>query len=252
VSERESLVRLSYDSAGVATIRMSDQRGRNGLTPPFIDAFVHCLNEAGARQDVRAVVLAGLPDVFCSGADLNTLRRMCGGQLKPVDIVLSRMILHLPVPVVAAMEGHAVGGGLAIGLCADIAVLARESRYGCAFMNMGFTPGMGMTKLLEYYVSPSLAHEMLYTGRYVRGQDFVGKSAFNHIVPKNEVSRKAAVLARGIAEKPREALTVLKNYLSLGRRKTFEETLTVESMMHDITLHRECAAAYIDENYVKY
>jgi polyketide biosynthesis enoyl-CoA hydratase PksI len=231
---------------------MADAAGKNGLTQPFIDSFVDCLNEIKANEGVRAVLLTGLSDIFCSGADLDTLRKMCRNELKPIDIVLSRMILNLPVPVIAAMEGHAIGGGFAVGLCADMVVLAEESRYGCSFMNMGFTPGMGITKLIEHFVAPSLAHEMMYTGTFYKGKQFIGKSSFNYIVPRSEVREKAFYLAQTVAEKPRLSLAVLKSYLSLQRRKSFEETLTMESMMHDITLHQESMAAYIEANYVKY
>lgn len=252
MSEAQERVRVEMESPEIAIIHMVDAAGKNGLNQPFIDAFSECLEIVRANELVRVVVLRGLPDVFCSGASLDTLKMMCRHELKAIDIVLSRMILNLPVPVVAAMEGHAIGGGFAVGLCADIAILARESRYGCSFMNMGFTPGMGITKLIEHFVTPSLAHEMQYTGTFYKGSHFAGRSSFSDILPREEVYGKAMVVARSIAEKPRLSLMVLKKYLSMERRRTFEETITVESMMHDITLHQESMSEYIDSQYVKY
>jgi len=246
------LVYIHYITPNIANICMNDVSGKNGLTHGFITDFVSCLNEAKSNEDIKTVVLSGLPDVFCSGADIGTLRKLCKNEMKAVDIVLSRMILHLPVPVISAMEGHAIGGGLAVGLCADIAIIAEESRYGCSFMNMGFTPGMGITKLMENFISPSLAQEMQYTGIFYKGKEFIGKSSFNYILPKSEVKDKALILAEAIAEKPRKSLLVLKNYQSMQRRKTFEETLTIESMMHEITLAQKETMEIIEENYVKY
>ena len=169
-----------------------------------------------------------------------------------MDIILSKMILDIPVPVISAMEGHAIGGGFALGLCADIAVLAEESRYGCSFMNMGFTPGMGITKLLEHYMSPAIAQEMQYTGNFYQGRSLIGKTNFNYIIPKAEVLERAQILAETMAEKPRKALSVLKRYQSMERRKTFEETYSIETMMHELTFDQNEILKTIEENYVRY
>lgn len=243
------LVQIRYGMPGIATLRMADGAGRNALSGPFLDDFVLCIDTLKDDPNLRAVVMEGLPDVFCSGADRDTLRRLCAGDLKPRDIILPRQILELPVPVIAAMEGHAVGGGLAVGLCADLVVLARESRYGCSFMNMGFTPGMGMTRLLEHYMAPALAHELLYTGICHPGRAFVGRSNFNYILPKDEVLGQAYRLAQAIADKPPLALRTLKSTLSLERRKGFEASLTMEALMHEITFGQASLAARIEENY---
>ncbi|MGZ4158932.1 MAG: enoyl-CoA hydratase-related protein, partial [Bacteroidia bacterium] len=158
-SKSKKLVTLTLDSTGIGTMQMVDVVGKNGLTPEFVEELIHNLNEVKLNEKFKVLIITGLPDVFCSGADLDTLVKLCKKEIKPVDIVLSKMILDIPIPVISAMEGHAIGGGLALGLCADIAILAEESRYGCSFMNMGFTPGMGITKLMEHYMSPAIAQE---------------------------------------------------------------------------------------------
>lgn len=245
------LVQVQVRMPGVATLRMEDPAGRNALSGPFLDAFIQALEAIKANAEVRVVVLEGLPDVFCSGADLDTLRSLAAGELKPRDITLPRLVLGLPVPVIAAMEGHAVGGGLAVGLCADMVVLARESRYGCPFMNMGFTPGMGMTRLLEHFMAPSLAQELLYTGTCLPGRAFAGRSSFNAILPRAEVLDHATSLAQAVAEKPVPALKILKNVLSLGRRQAFEASLTLETLMHEITFGQGTTAGTIEAGYVR-
>ncbi len=247
-----TLVTLQIGESGIGIMKMTDAKGKNGLNPEFIEELIHCLNEAKTNESLKVLIMCGLPDVFCSGADLNTLIRLCKKEIKPVDIVLSKMILDIPVPVISAMEGHAIGGGLALGLCADIAILAEESRYGCSFMNMGFTPGMGITKLMEHYMSPAVAQEMQYTGNNYSGKSLIGKTNFNYILPKAEVLEKAEILAEAMAEKPRKALSVLKRYQSMQRRKTFEETYSIETMMHELTFNEEEILMIIKENYVKY
>ncbi len=251
-SKKGKLVTLSIDSSHIGTLKMNDAAGKNGLSPDFIEDLIHCLNEAKSNDELKVLIISGLPDVFNSGADLETLIRLCKKEIKPVDIILSKMILDIPIPVISAMEGHAIGGGLALGLCADIAILAEESRYGCSFMNMGFTPGMGITKLMEHYMSPAVAQEMQYTGNNYSGKSLQGKTNINYILPKAEVLEKAHILAEAMAEKPRLALSVLKRYQSMERRKTFEETYTIETMMHELTFNEEEILKTIQENYVKY
>jgi polyketide biosynthesis enoyl-CoA hydratase PksI len=250
-SAKSKLISLTQDPIGVATLKMTDVAGKNALTPEFVETLVECLNVIKADTELKVLIMTGLPDIFCSGADLDTLIKLCKRELKPVDIILSKMMLDIPVPVISAMEGHAIGGGLALGLCADVAILAEESRYGCSFMNMGFTPGMGITKLMEHYMSPAIAQEMQYTGKFYQGRDFIGKTNFNYILPKADVLEKANTLAESMAEKPRKALSVLKRYQSMQRRKLFEETYSIETMMHELTFNEEEILKIIQENYVR-
>jgi polyketide biosynthesis enoyl-CoA hydratase PksI len=246
---RRPVVRLDVDDRGIATVAMDDAPGRNAMSEGFVRALAETLGALAARGEVRVAVLAGLPDVFSGGASRAVLEAILDGKLAPSDIVLPKAVLDVPVPVIAAMEGHAVGGGLALGLCADIVLIARESVYGCNFMNMGFTPGMGTTRLLEHVLSPAIAHEMLYTGQLFKGAHFEGRSGFNYILPRAEVRPKAMDLAARIAEKPRTALETLKRVLSVGKRQAFEATRTVEAMMHGLTFAGEDVRRLIEENH---
>jgi polyketide biosynthesis enoyl-CoA hydratase PksI len=242
-------VRLDVDDRGVATVSMGDASGRNAMSEPFVRELSETLGVLARCTDARVAVLLGQPDVFSAGASRQMLEAILDGKLAPSDILLPKAVLDVPVPVIAAMEGHAVGGGLALGLCADIILIARESSYGCNFMNLGFTPGLGTTRLLEHVLSPAIAHEMLYTGQVFRGTHFEGRSGFNYILPRAQVRPQAMDLAARIAEKPRPAIEALKRVLSLGKRQAFEEARTAEAMMHTITFAGPDVRRLIEENY---
>lgn len=243
-----ALVRFEPGEGGVGTIAMVDAKGNNAMTPAWLAAFAAAVAQAQAWPALKVVLLVGTPEVFSSGASQGMLAAFVGGQASPSEIVLPKVVLDIPVPVVAAMEGHAIGGGLALGVCADIVVLARESRYGASFMNMGFTPGMGTTRLLEHVLSPALVAELLFTGEPKKGSFFEGRSGVNAVLPRAEVRPYAARLAERIAEKPRLALELLKRTLSLPRRQAFEATLTVESLMHRVTFAAPGTLERIKEN----
>lgn len=249
--QNNARISTDFPEAAIAHVRMLDEQGKNCLSPAFVSELTAHFRALQANENVKVVLLSGLPGIFCGGADLDTLRQLTENRVKPADIVLPKTILDIPAPVIAAMEGHAVGGGFALGLCADIVLLAEESRYGCSFMNMGFTPGMGMTRLLEHYMAPAIAHELQYTGANVRGSELKGKTNFNYILPKKELMPAAMALAQAIAEKPAHSLRLLKKYLAMSRRKMFEETYAIESMMHELSFNRAGILKTIEENYVR-
>ena len=229
---RKDVASLEIHGEGMAVLRMHDASNGNGLSKDMVGLLDSLLSDAAHRKDIKALILAGLPDYFSSGATQEVLLELAQSRIEPEDLILPRRILDIPVPTIAAMEGHALGGGLALGICCDIVLIARESRYGCPFMNFGFTPGMGTTRLLEHIVSPAIAHEMLFTGQPFKGSRFEGCSGFNYVVPRREVLPKAVDIATRIAEKPRSSLALLKENLASTRRRIYEGALKAEAEMH--------------------
>jgi len=242
-------VAATWTGDGIATVALRDVAGKNALTPELVEALIETLRRLAAWDGLKVVVLVGLPEVFSSGASRDTLDRLAAGELNPGELLLPRAVLDVPVPTIAAMEGHAIGGGLALGLCADVVLIARESRYGCGFMNLGFTPGLGTTRLLENVVSRAVAHEMLYGGEPLKGGHFEGRSGFNYILPRSQVRPKALEVAQRIAEKPRVALVALKQVLATPKRVAFESSRAEEILMHRISFAQPDIAQLIGSQY---
>lgn len=234
-----STIQLEQSKSGVAIVSMRGERTKNAMTPRFVTELLSVIRQAALSPTSKVIVLTGLPEVFSSGASPELLKAFSRGELAPTEISLPRALLDLPIPLIAAMEGHAIGGGLALGLCADIPMIARESRYGATFMDFGFTPGMGTTQLLFHVVAPAIAFEMLLTGEPKKGSSFIGCSGFNAILPRAEVLPHALSIAERIADKPRLSLEVLKRTLAMKRRLAFEETYTTETLMHHATFGQE-------------
>jgi polyketide biosynthesis enoyl-CoA hydratase PksI len=243
-------VRWSVTADGVATIQMADADGRNALSEAFVHALTTAMAAAAADPAARVMILSGTAEVFCSGAPQSLLLDLLAGTMTPSDILLPKAMLSAPLPLIAAMAGHAVGGGFALGLCADIVIVARESRYGCNFMDLGLTPGMGTTRLLEQVLSPALARELIFSGELRRGSEFEGQG-FNYVLPRAEVGPKAHDLAARIAEKPRHALETLKRGLAARRLRVFEESLALESAMHRAVLSDPETRRRIETDYVE-
>lgn len=232
---------------GVATVMLADPASHNALSHAVVEALGAIFGALAVHADVRAVVLTGEGAWFSSGASREVVEDLATGRRDAGELLLPRLVLDCPVPVIAAMAGHALGGGFALGMAADLVVLARESRYGFNFLDLGFTPGMGTTRLLEHVLSPAVAHELLYTGEARRGRDFEGKAGINHILACAEVLPRALDLAARIAEKPRPAVVALKRVLSIPRRQAFEAARTQEALMHGLSFSQPGATRRILE-----
>jgi polyketide biosynthesis enoyl-CoA hydratase PksI len=240
---------VSSVAQGVALVQMRDEAGRNALSRELTADLESALREAGGDQRVRVVILAGLPEYFCTGASQAVLEEAIAGSIAPGELLLPRTIFDVPVPVIAAMEGHAIGGGFAIGLCADILVAARESWYACNFMNYGFTPGMGTTALAADLFGPAIAAEMLFTGRRFKGSELERGGGFNHVLPRVVVMAKARDLADRIAEKPAISLRALKAATVAPRRDLFERARVSEIAMHELTFARAETRQRLRDDY---
>lgn len=222
---------------GIVEIALCDAAGKNGMSPAFSSAFLAAMDALSQDPDCRVALLTGLPEYFCTGATREALQDIAVGALAPTELILGRRLMGLPMPVIAAAEGHAIGGGFALLMSSDLTVIAEESRYGANFMAMGFTPGMGTTRLLEYAFGPAMAHELLYTADLWRGIRYANSRGVNAVLPREAVRQHALLLARAINEKPRANLLRLKRVLSLPKRQAYEEAMTHESLMHEISFN---------------
>ena len=227
---------VDREPSGVSVLRMNDEAGRNIFSHGFIEDFLAALDEVQRDGSVKVLILCGLPEVFCGGADKQALLDLCDGKTAVRDLVICERLLEVPFPVIAAMEGHAIGGGLAVAFCCDIVLAARESRYGAVFMSLGFTPGMGTTTLLAELVGPFMANEMMFSGKRFRGSELEGRGThINYIVPRVQVMSKARDIAEQISEKDGRSIAMLKHAVTVKKRKLLAEARLQEDLMHRIS-----------------
>ena len=223
------------DNALVGILSMQDVSEKNTFTDAFVDEFIEVLSSIQSNPPYRAIILTGLPDVFCAGASKEALMSIFEGDVEVKDLTLSELLISIPVPVIAAMEGAALGGGFVVALCCDIVIMNEKKMYGTNFTNMGFSPGMGCTRLLQSLVGEFVANEMMYRGRLMKGREYRDRSLINYILPKHEIMDKALDIALDIVEKPMKTLSVLKYSLTMKKRQALIEARVHEDFMHKIT-----------------
>ena len=234
----EPVVEVTEPADGVVQIRMQDRVHKNTFTDALIRGLTDAFADAGARPGCRAVILTGYDSYFSSGGTQEGLRDLFEGKFRFTDKDLYSLPLNCPVPVIAAMQGHGIGGGFVLGLFADFVVLARESVYTANFMKYGFTPGMGATLVLPKKLGIGLAEEMLLAAQTWRGEDLARRGVPFAVLPREQVAAHALDVARSLAEKPRASLVTLKDHLVAPLRLELPHYVEREIAMHELTFHQ--------------
>ncbi len=234
-----SLVSARLIEDSIAFVMMHDRAQRNQMAGIFVEELERIFTAISTDPRIKVVVLAGYDEVFCLGGTKEALVGISEGRLKYSDVpFVYRGLLDCPVPVIAAMEGHAVGGGLAFGCQADIIYLAAESVYGANFMQYGFTPGMGGTLFFREKFGANLAQEMMFSADSLTGQTIKDKGAPLTVTTRAQVLPEAMARARSLASKPRHALTVLKKTMAQRLLDQLPGVVAEELAMHDETITR--------------
>jgi polyketide biosynthesis enoyl-CoA hydratase PksI len=238
MSVMQSGVEFRDAADGVALVTMCDRISKNAFSEGLVEGLRLAYCKAGESDRYRALVLTGYDTYFATGATRENLLALAEGAGTFADANVYNLALDCPIPVLSAMQGHGIGGGFIMGLFSDIVILSRESIYTANFMQYGFTPGMGATYILREKLGAALAHEMLLTGGRYRGEALQQRGASCLVLPRNEVVPRALRLAEELAEKPREALVLLKRHLARPIREALPAVLEQELLMHEHTMHR--------------
>jgi polyketide biosynthesis enoyl-CoA hydratase PksI len=236
-------------SEGVLMIRLDDAQSQNRLSESLCEELLAALAEVQAEPRLKVLLLAGRRESFCGGASIDTLRQLVAGEREVKDLALPDRLLGFPVPIVAALEGPAVGGGLMVALCCDVLVASRSSRYGVNFADLGFAPGMGTMALLPAAVGHHLASEMILTAKFWTGGELANRGLFNHVVETAQVFEHASRIAERMADKPLSVLKLVKATLALPRRQALLAATSREQLMHQICFSDQATLARIEGHY---
>ncbi len=241
-SPNEPAVLLRQDGA-VAILQLNRPDNRNSMTPELLDAFAQAVRDVRALADVRCVVVTGSGACFSAGADFRSQIQRDGAHLSSPErsAAMYEPFLSLgdvEVPVLGALQGHAVGGGFGLSLMSDIRIVATDAKYGANFAKLGLHAGMAISYLLPRLVGVPRACELLFTGRLFSGQEGVDLGLFLRAVPATEVLAETMRLAHEIAQNAPIAVRMMKKSIYQGVgwdartaawREAFAQAATVET-----------------------
>jgi len=238
----DALVDLQLASPGVALVTLNLPQLRNAMTAELTSAWTAVMEKVAGDRSLRAVVVTGTGSAFCSGADLSWLDQGNLSDNTP-DRLRDKMLpfyrawlapQQIPVPVVAAVNGPAVGAGLCLALACDLRYASPSATFSAPFTQLGTHGGMAVSWLLPEAVGTPRAREMLYTGRVVTAQEAMAWGLVSDVT--EDVVGRALDVAEGVARAAPIATRLTKAGLAQSARGGFELALQWEALAQPVTL----------------
>ncbi len=217
-------------SDGVATIRLN-RPPMNALSTAVQAGFRDAAREVNQRRDVRVVVLYGGPKVFAAGADVKEMAGWDHLTMIERSSVLSSSftaVAEITKPVIAAITGYALGGGLELALCADLRFVGDNAKLGLPEILLGIIPGAGGTQRLPRLVGPAKAKELIFTGRFIGAAEALDIGLVDRVVPPDDVYTEALEFAKKLAVGPPIALRAAKAAIDRGLEVDLNSGLEIE------------------------
>lgn len=229
MSVSSQFVRLEVTD-GVATVRL-DRPKMNAISLAVQGELRAIAAEVTERDDIKAVVLWGGERIFAAGNDVAEM-----GDLTYADMVKHagplqeavNAIARIPKPVVAAINGYALGGGCELAMAADIRIAADDATLGQPEILLGIIPGAGGTQRLSRLVGPSRAKDLIFTGRFVKAEEALEIGLVNRVVPAADVYAEAVAWARQFSAAATVALRAAKEAIDRGLEADLETGLAIE------------------------
>jgi len=226
-------------SDGIATITLNRPEKLNAYITPMGEEVTRVVRDVREDDDVRAIILTGAGRGFCAGVDLDHLRvHQAGGnaaqgkgpKLGEEDFLkkLPVEMLEYPKPIIAAVNGAAIGVGVTMILPCDVRIAAAGVKLGVTFTKLGILPGLGSTHLLPQLVGRAKALELVMTAKVILSEEAERIGLVNKVVPGDELLKEAREWAALMAEKRPEVLAAAKQVLNFGETHSMEESMRNE------------------------
>jgi enoyl-CoA hydratase/carnithine racemase len=217
---------------GIATIRL-DRPKMNALSMRVQAEIADAAAEVSADSAVRAVILYGGERVFAAGADIKEMAVLGYPEMATQSAALQASftaIAGIPKPVVAAITGYALGGGLELALCADFRVLGESAKVGQPEILLGIIPGAGGTQRLPRLIGPAKAKDLIFTGRHMDAAEALAVGLADKVVPDAEVYQAARDMVARYAAGPAIALRAAKQAVDKGLEVDLATGLEIERL----------------------
>lgn len=229
------VVTLKKYSNGVVVVNLCDRDSKNTFSPKFVSGIIAAFEHINNMPDYKVVVLTGYDNYFACGGTKQGLLAIQNGSARFTDEQSYGMPLACEIPVIAAMQGHAIGAGWTMGLFCDWAIYSEESVYQSPYMLYGFTPGAGSTLIFPERLGHDLSRKILLTAREFQGRELKQCGIAMPVMPRSEVIDYALALAEHLALSPRQQLIQQKNQRSESIRQRLPSVFAQELVMHDKT-----------------
>lgn len=250
----------------VVTLTMNRPDQRNPLTGnSAVSELLSVIDGVEADEGVRCVIVTGAGPSFCAGGDLLEMRRQASSDVTEMAIRrdyrtgIQRMatrLFNLEVPVIAAINGHAIGAGLDLACMCDIRIASDQAQFAESFVRLGIVPGDGGAWLLPRIVGLERAAELAFTGDMIDAKQALAWNLVSKVVPASDLMPVAQGLASRIASNASHALRLTKRLMREGLRSSLETVLELsavyQAISHKTVDHREAVDAFVGKRSARF
>jgi enoyl-CoA hydratase len=217
---------------GIATISFNRPKALNALNAALIEEFSQALDEIAADEDIRVLVLTGAGDKsFVAGADINELA-VCNALTSKNFARKGHNTLNklqeLPIVVIAAVNGFALGGGTEIAIACDFIYASENAKFGQPEINLGLIPGFGGTQRLPRLIGMNMAKELVFTGKMISAAEAEKIGLANKVVPQDQLMDEVMKTASEIASKGKVSLRAAKQAINFGMNTDLATGIHIE------------------------
>lgn len=253
---------LLYEQQGhVVTLTMNEPERRNPLTGnTAVPDFLAAIDRIEDDRSVRAVIITGAGSAFSSGGNIQDMERQSTGELSGMQIrqeyrrgiqQLPLALYNLEVPVIAAINGAAIGAGLDVACMCDIRIASSNAKFAESFVKLGIIPGDGGAWLLQRIIGLSRAAELSFTGQVIDAELAAAWNLVSRVVPPEQLLATAHELAERIAANPPHAVRMTKRLMREAMHTRLDTTLEMsaafQSLSHQTADHREAVSAFLEK-----
>ncbi|GLB25475.1 enoyl-CoA hydratase [Lacrimispora xylanolytica] len=217
---------------GLITINRPD--ALNALNSQVLEELDHILDEID-QSSVRALILTGAGEKsFVAGADIGEMSSFSkeeGEAFGKRGNEIFKRLETFPIPIIAAVNGFALGGGCELSLSCDIRICSENAVFGQPEAGLGITPGFGGTQRLARIVGPGMAKQMIFTARNIKAEEAYRIGLVNAIYPQNELLTEAKKMAKGIADNAPIAVRNCKKAINDGLQVDMDQAVVIEEKL---------------------
>jgi enoyl-CoA hydratase len=248
-------IQFEKNSEHIGVLKISRPKALNALNAQVLEELSQCLKEIAQDKSIRCLILTGDGEKsFIAGADIKEMSEMAPEQAKAFaekGQSITRSLEKLPFPVIAAVNGFALGGGTEMAISCDFIIASTNARFGLPEVSLGIIPGFGGTQRLSRYVGIARAREMVFTGNHYKADKAKEIGLANEVVELSELMPTCLKLAQTIAERGPIAVRVAKRAMDQGYHQALDDSLRIEretfSELFTSSDQREGTSAFIDK-----
>ena len=253
----ENLLLKREGNIGILSINRPDEL--NALNEKLLEELDRAIDNISMDEEIYVLIITGEGRAFVAGADISEMKdknSMEARDFAEKGLSVFRKIELMEKPVIAAINGFALGGGCELAMCCDVRIASDKAKFGQPEVGLGITPGFGGTQRLSRLVGIGIAKELIFTAKIIRSDEAMRIGLVNEVVPASELMEAALKLANDIASKGQLAIRYAKSAINRGIETDIETGMEIEKDLFALCFatedQKEAMTAFLEKRNAEY